>query len=177
VKQVIDPTGENSNHKVAAVFDDADDAFDAHRELLDRMPLEREQIDIIAPEEKRIGRRLLPDSAGIWHTVIRSHLVLGLAGMLAGIVLFFGLLAADVQFIQANPFFGAYALVHVSFLLSLLVAGALALRPDQLPWIWTARTAWRAGRHVLVAHARSTDEMNDIRAFIPGSRSGVAQTL
>jgi hypothetical protein len=51
-------------------------------------------------------------------------------------------------------------------MLGLLVGGLFTLRPDQSPYLYTARDALRAGQSVLLVHARTGDELRAARQIL-----------
>lgn len=162
----LDPTGETSNHKLAAVFEDHDGAERARSALVDETVLEAEQVDVLDPGSERANRALLPESHGIWRTLVRSHVVLGIAGAVAGVALFALLDAAGATFVSDNPLAALGAFVLVLTLFGLMLGGLVTLRPDQVPYIRVAREALQAGRSVLVVHARSERELGDARSLL-----------
>lgn len=162
----LDPTGEASNHKLAAVFETADGAESARRTLGDETDLESDQLVVLEPGSERANRALLPESHGIWRTLVRSHIVLGIAGAVAGVLLFFALDAAGVAFVSDNPLAALGLFVLVLTLFGLMLGGLVTLRPDQVPYIRVAREALQAGHTVLVVHARSERELGDARSLL-----------
>ncbi|NKI36559.1 hypothetical protein HFP89_15415 [Wenzhouxiangella sp. XN79A] len=162
----IDPTGERSNHKLAAVFDTATGTDRARQRLVDETSLSADQIDVLGPDSAEANRRLLPESRGIWQTVLRSHLVLGLAGATLGLALFLILLLGDIRFVVDNPLLSVLVFVHVFTLFGLMVGGLVSLRPDQVPYLRTARSALAAGKSVLLVHAGSSAELAEARSFL-----------
>jgi len=170
----LDLTGESSDHKLAAIFHNPTDASMARGELEKCLPLDTRRCEVLTPSSAGISRQLLPESRGIWHTILRSHVLMGLAGALAGVTACFGLLAAGLPIVANNPWFAAFAFIHVTTLIGLMVGGLLSLRPDQIPYIRAAREALSSGRSVLILHARSADELSKAHELMRDS--AIAQT-
>jgi hypothetical protein len=162
----LDPTGEASNHKLAAVFESRDGAEAARRKLIEETALDDEQIDVLDPGSEAANRALLPESHGIWRTLVRSHVVLGIAGAVAGLALFLVLDAFGVRFVSDNPLAALGVFVLVLTLFGLMLGGLLTLRPDQVPYVRVAREALQAGHSVVVVHARGASELGDARSLL-----------
>jgi len=65
-------TGEASNRKIAAVFGGPAEAQRAAQALRAALSLGQAQVQVIAPDEPHPGRKLEPESRGIWHTIVRA---------------------------------------------------------------------------------------------------------
>jgi len=160
------PTGEESNHKAAAVFDDLAQAEQAERTLSESMSIEPHQIDLLVPDTRNQGKRLLPETKGIWRTWLRAHAVFGVAGALIGMLAFLVLYAADVAVITDNPLLAGLLFLHVPTMMGLLAGGLFTLRPDQAAYLYTARDALKEGKHVLLVHAKSSDQLAAARRIL-----------
>ena len=166
MSHALDPTGERSNHKLAAVFDTADGMKRARRQLIAETSLGDEQVDVLGTDSTDTNRRLLPESRGIWKTALRSHLVLGLTGAVLGLALAVILLLAEVPFVADNPLMSMLVFVHVLALFGLMVGGLVTLRPDQVPYIRATGRALKAGQSVLLVHAESSAELGQARSLL-----------
>jgi len=162
----LSPTGEQSNHKAAAVFDDLAQAERAERALGESTSLEPRQIDLLVPDTRNRGKRLLPESKGIWRTWLRAHAIFGAAGAIIGMLAFVVLYAADVAVITDNPLLAGILFLHVPTMMGLLAGGLFTLRPDQTAYLYGARDALKAGKHVLVVHARSAEQLDLARQIL-----------
>jgi len=76
--------GERSLTLVAATFPNRAAAVDAATTLQAELP--QTGVDLIHPHDVNLARKLEPESQGIWRTASRSHLMLGLAGLVLGAV-------------------------------------------------------------------------------------------
>lgn len=169
-------TGESSNHKMAVVFETREGAEKARQALAEETGLGMSQLDVLGPDTDAANRTLLPESRGIWRTLVRSHVGLGLAGAVLGVALFLVLNFAGVPFVAGNPWAALLLAVHVLTMLGLMAGGLLTLRPDQVPYIRVAREALRSGRSVLVVHARSADELDAPRALLQRTAFGAVRS-
>src|SRR5512144_2522278 len=75
--------GERSRTLVGASFHDGWSAERAAT-LLDRLVRARADVAVIRPGDKNPARKIEPDDDGVWRTLVRSHLVLGAGGTIAG---------------------------------------------------------------------------------------------
>ena len=106
-------TGELSNSKVAAVFPDEASARRAAQAVASALSLAAAQVQVVTPGTGSLpGRKLEPESRGIWRTIVRAHLWFGIAGVVGGLLLFAVLHAMGIRFIVSSPV--AAALVIVS---------------------------------------------------------------
>ena len=88
--------GEHSTSKAAATFASDIAAHAAADQLRGALGLGLAQVQVITPNDRNAGRKLQPDDKGIERTLIRTHAVMGVAGLLLGLAVF-GLLWALVD--------------------------------------------------------------------------------
>ena len=81
-------TGELSNSKLAAVFADEGSARAAAQFVSAALSLGQAQVQVITPTEPHPGRKLEPESQGIWRTIIIAHMRLGIVGAVFGLLVF-----------------------------------------------------------------------------------------
>lgn len=111
------------------------------------------------------------------HTIIRTHLWLGLAGAVVGILAFGIMIALDVQFIVLSPWWSAFLLTGFGAVGGLMLGGAVSLRPDHSPYISASREALKQGKHVVVVHATSTDELKQAETILKQDGGETVRTL
>ncbi|MFW5823969.1 MAG: hypothetical protein ACOCVV_03280, partial [Marinobacter sp.] len=92
MKTSMHVSGEAVDHKLAAECETATEAEKVAEELCQSTSLSPQQVSVIGPDDDHQGKALEPEDRGIWHTAIRSHVWLGLAGMAGGLLLFLILL-------------------------------------------------------------------------------------
>lgn len=170
-------TGELSNHKLAAVFPHEGAARAAAQAVATSLSLGAAQVQVIAPDEPHPGRKLEPESRGIARTILVAHARLGIAGAVAGLLLFVVLYLAGVAFIASSPLAAALALLFFGAIAGLLLGGLVSLRPDHDRYVGTTREAMAAGATTVVVHAFSADQ-RDRAADVLRARGGhVTSTL
>jgi hypothetical protein len=170
-------TGEVSKRKIAAVFRGPDEARRAAEALRAALSLGEPQVQVIAPDEPHPGRKLEPESRGIWRTIVRAHLKLGVGGAIAGLVLFAALLAAGVPFVVNSPIAAALALLFFGTVAGLLLGGLMALRPDHDRYVLATRDAMADGRTTVVVHALTAAQGQQAADFLRGQGGDVTSTL
>lgn len=170
-------TDEYWNHKLAAVFHSGRTAQTAAQALISRLGLGEAQVQLVAPGEAFPGRKLEPESQGILRTIVVSHIRLGIAGAVFGLLAFATLYVLDIPFIVQSPV--ASGLVIVTFCLfgGMSVGGLLALRPDHDRYIQATRDAMRAGDTTVVVHAFSRAQQSEAASLLREQGADVTSTL
>ncbi len=169
--------GEVSTHKVAAVFDSTNAAESAAARVRQSLSLGDAQVQVIRPGERHPGRKLEPESRGIWQTMLRTHLILGLAGVVAGALLFYLLYASGVRFIVASPVAAALAIMFFGGLAGAMLGGLVTLRPDHDAYIVKVLEACREGRSAVVVHAFDSKQRDSAQALLADIGGDVLGTL
>ncbi|MBN2872174.1 MAG: hypothetical protein JXJ30_04610 [Halothiobacillaceae bacterium] len=164
-------------HLVDAVFDDSRRARDAASALVTQGGLSDEQVDVVEPNDPRQAAKLEPESSSIFRTVLRSHALLGLAGVVLGLVLAAMLISAGFAFAQTRPgwVYGIFAVVGGS--IGMLLAGLVSARPDHEPVIAQTVDAANHGRWTVVVHARDEDEKLRANEVLKAHSEAVRESL
>jgi hypothetical protein len=149
--------GERSLTVVAATFGDRGSAVraaDALRALSSR----KLGIFLIAPRDPQLGRKMEPESRGIWHTLLRSHGWLGLFGAAAGLAVGVVVLAVGSPAALGSPVATLGLGAVYGLFAGLLAAGLLTLRPDRARVITQVREASDDGHWSVVSHPVSAQD-------------------
>lgn len=165
--------GEDFPHKVSAEYDSKQAADQAVQLLVDNAKLPRNQIFIVQPHDPNMALKLEPEIKGIARTLAKSHIVLGVGGLLFGLLLAALLVAFGPALTSSSPMFTFIALGFLFCFLGLLLAGVISLRPDHNPLIEKTRTATDTGHWTVIVHCASTEEQSRVKETIDYS----AQTL
>ena len=96
-------TGERSSSKVAALFPRGGEAQAAAVQLEASLELQKGQVLVVSPNDRRSGRMLEPESHGIFKTILVAHFKLGLAGLVCGMLVFALMYGLDVQAVVRSP--------------------------------------------------------------------------
>lgn len=154
-------TGENFDHKIAAIFESENSANQAADTVRNITSLKSAQVFVVAPNDTHKGWELEPEDRGIWRTMIRAHVRLGLVGMALGFVLFLVLFMAGIQFIVANAIISAALGLAFGGIAGLMLGGLVTLRPDHMPYVSVSQSALKRGKFVVAVHAANVDQLKE----------------
>lgn len=150
--------GERSLTKVAGLFANRYNAETAARQLMQAAGLAEDQVRILPPaaglneNAGKFAAQMEPEQGGIWHTIIRAHVSMGLVGAFVGSVVFLVLWGSGNPAIRSAPGFSFGSFTGLGVVFGLLVGGLLALRPDHARVIHRIRRGLQAGQWAVVAH-------------------------
>jgi hypothetical protein len=156
LKQVF--FGERSLTKVAGLFASQTVADSAVRDLLGASDLTASQVKVLGPPDGAasradvLDRAVEPEQQGIWRTIIRAHLTMGILGLLAGVLLYVVLMTFGNPALRGTPGIGFVALTGFGITFGLMLGGVLALRPDQGRVSALVRRGLQSGKWAVVAH-------------------------
>lgn len=177
MKSKVTVTGESADHKLAAIFSSETEAHRAVEALSRKTGLDDAQIKLVSPGDTHQARQIEPESGGIWRTMIRAHIGLGVAGAIAGAVLFVALFAFGVGFIRQSPMVAGIVIVVFGGVIGLIAGGLVSLRPDHARYAQAAQSALKKGEHVLTVHAHSSDELNTVIAELEQHPARIVRTF
>ncbi|NZA27109.1 riboflavin biosynthesis protein RibA [Luteimonas sp. SJ-92] len=170
-------TGEASDHKVAAAFGSVAAAQAAATGLHERLALAIPQVRVVEPGQAGLARALEPEDRGIFRTILRSHLWLGIAGAVLGGVVFAILWGIGLPLITQSPAMAAGAIVGFGAVAGLFAGGLVSLRPDHDPYVIKAREAHAAGLTVLLVHATSAEQCAQAQELLEAAGGDTMRTL
>lgn len=170
-------SGEVSNSKLAAVFGSDQAARAAARALQDEASLQPAQVQVVTPADTHADRKLEPESRGIWHTIVTAHVRLGIAGLVAGLVVFAVMMLLDIPFITQSPWAAAAVIASFGGVAGLLLGGLVSLRPDHDRYIHATRDAMAERRTTVVVHAFSIEQAAKAEEILAGRGGEVTRTL
>lgn len=170
-------TGEVSNSKLAAVFDSEAAARAAIVAVTAETGMAPAQVKLVTPSEPHPGIKLEPEGQGIWRTIVRAHLWLGVAGALAGLLAFAVMSWLEIPFIIASPWAAGATLVFFGAIGGLMLGGLVALRPDHDSYILATQEAMAEKRTTVVVHALSKEQHDHAAEILSGRGAEVTRTL
>lgn len=170
-------TGEVSNSKVAAIFADETAARAVAMRVQTTLQLTDAQVQVITPADRKPGRKLEPESDGIFHTILRTHAVLCLLGAVAGAVVFGVLWAMAVPMIVNSAVMAAAVIVVFGAVAGLMLGGLVSLRPDHDLYINKVFDALGEGHSAVVVHAFSREQNAQAEALLKAASGEVVATL
>ena len=171
--------GEESITKVVGVYADRAAAGAARERLAARdiAAVMLQPADARRRAHEFLSRSFEPESRGIWHSIIRAHLLAGAIGLAVGLCIWGVLRAQEVSLVASSPMLALVFIVFFTTVMGLMVGGLLALRPDHSMVFEELRTSLRAGSYAVVAHPTDADGVDAAtRLLEPGSQR-VTRTL
>ena len=154
-------SGEHFDHKVAAIFQDEFSAKRAVDILRKTTSLQNQQIFVVSPNDRHPGWELEPVDRGIWRTMLRAHVWLGLIGAVVGLLLFLILFATGIPFIVANAITAAAIAIAFGAVFGMMFGGLMTLRPDHMPYVSVSQSALRKGKFIVAVHASSANQLKE----------------
>lgn len=170
-------TGETFDHKIAAIFASETEALDAAESIRSHTTLRDAQVFIISPHDPHSGKALEPEDRGIWRTLVRSHIWLGIAGAAAGLILFGFLMAADIRFVVANAVTAMFITIVFGATTGMMLGGLITLRPDHMPYLMKTQAALKEGKYVVAVHATSSEQQQEAEKLLNTGEGETTQSL
>lgn len=121
--------------KVAGIFNSAETAEAAQEKLIKQGHFRAKDIKIVRPHDAGISKKIEPTDSGIAATLVNSHVIIGISGLVFGLVLAYILIMLGPDMFSSSPLLVYLALGFVGSMLGLMIAGGVSLRPDQDPLI------------------------------------------
>src|SRR5690554_83073 len=122
--------GERATTKIVVIFDTESAAATAAATLHANAKLQSTQLRMVKPHEKHFERKLEPETGGVARTAIRSHGILGVVGLLAGLVGWGILYLMGIPMITASPWASVGAFLFFGAIAGLMLGGLVTSRPD-----------------------------------------------
>ncbi|MFO1337074.1 MAG: hypothetical protein U1F53_02385 [Burkholderiaceae bacterium] len=149
----LNPFGERSLTLVAASFADHR-AAERAAGVLKQSPALDGEVAVIDPGDPLARRKLEPEQRGIFATLLRSHLILGTAGLGVGLLVAWVAIAVWTAAAASPGFVLLFAGLMGGFI-GMMVAGLITLRPDHGLVLLGVREALRRGRSAVVVRPLS----------------------
>lgn len=171
-----------SPFRVIGVYTDERDAQVAAHKALAWPGLSASQVHLLAPQEgggtaRAVwGPALAPGQNALSHPFLSSRAVAGLAGAIAGLVLFLWLMNGAHALVVRHPWLAALALIALGGAFGLLLGRAMALRADQIQRITRVCSALADQRWVLVLHPGSAEQVRALADFLTASGAQLLET-
>ena len=169
--------GEFAGSKVAAIFASEAAARDAASCVRQALSLSDAQVQVITPRDRRPGRKLEPESHGIFRTMLQAHFKLGMVGLIAGIALWFLLRALGVGVIVNTGLLTLAVMAGFGATAGLMLGGLITLRPDHEPFMRAVREAMGEGRSAVVVHPFDAAQREAAEAALKAASGEVVSTL
>lgn len=160
--------GEQSLTKIAAIFDSRGRAETTALRLRQAAGMSESQIKLVGPQDTAgvvdapLSRKLEPESSGIWHTILRAHLVTGLIGMALGGVLYLILWMMGNMSVASHPLLMLFVMLFFGTIFGSLLGGLLSLRPDHYRVMAVVRKAIKRGGWAVISHPANHDQTREV---------------
>ncbi|PLW81468.1 hypothetical protein CWI75_15710 [Kineobactrum sediminis] len=165
----LDLIDERYPHKVSAEFNARKLAEETAATFVKEYGFHDEQVRVIAPGDSHLESKVEPEDRRIAGTLVRSHVVLGLAFLVAGLIIAWLLVTFGPPITRSNPIMTFIPFVLLLPMIGMLIAGAISLRPDHDLVVHQARTASEEGHWTVVVHCASHDEQNRAKDLLGDS--------
>lgn len=165
----LDLIDERYPSKVSAEFNARTLAEETAAALLREGGFDQEQVRVIAPGDSHLESKVEPEDRRIAGTLIRSHVVLGLAFLIVGLIVAWLLVTFGPPITRSNPIMTFIPFVLLLPMVGMLIAGAISLRPDHDLVVHQARIAAEEGHWTVVVHCASHEEQQRARDLLGDS--------
>lgn len=181
LKQIL--FGEQSLTKIAAIFDSRSRAEITALRLRQAAGMSDAQIKLVGPEDTAgivdapISRKLEPESSGIWHTILRAHVVTGLLGMALGALFYLGLWIMGNTSVSSQPVLMLFVSLFFGTIFGMLIGGLLSLRPDHYRVMAAVRKAIKRGGWAVISHPVNHAQTREVINELQRRRVNVVRSL
>lgn len=169
--------GEQWPFKVGAVFSDFAAAQRVAESLAEGSHERHSRVDLIEPGDPKMTNKLEPETVGVRRTLVRSHVVMGIAGILGGLLLVLILSLLGVEAVSANIGYASMALGFVGGMIGMMAGGLVSIRPDHDHLINEARDACEHGQWVVLVHTQQKSEEDRVRDVLKQYSDDVVSTF
>lgn len=163
--------------KIAGVYEQEAKAQQAINLLRDQGGFSADEVALVAPNDVNLGKKIEPDDQGIARTLLGSHVILGICGLVFGLVMAGILSLFGPALTTSSPLMVFIALPTLGAFIGLLVAGAVSLRPDHDPLINQTRDASRQHKWTVVVQIKDDKQIQQAKKLMQTSASSVVETL
>ncbi|MDX1572923.1 MAG: hypothetical protein R3341_02785 [Methylophaga sp.] len=163
--------------KVAAIFNNEAEAKRAKQDLINEGKFASNLINIVKPEDSDLSKKIEPDNRGIVRTLLNSHIILGIGGLLVGLIAAAILVAIGPAFTQSSPFGTYFAMGFVGSMLGMMLAGAVSLRPDHDPLITKTIEANEHNEWTVIVQTDDREAVNLAKKILKNKSQSVRETI
>ena len=158
--------GERYQSKVSGIFDAEEAARGAARDVVEATTVTQDRVKVVGPGDPQAARKVEPESLGIAYTLVKSHISLGVLGVVAGLLIALVLLLVGVSPFAASPYYTIGVAMAFGGIGGLILGGLVSIRPDDTRLMAAVRRATGEGRWAVVVHARNAEEKRDSAAVL-----------
>lgn len=170
-------SGEASATLIAALYPDCMAATRAAQLLASQVSLADWQLSVIHPGDPFVINKAEPERRGIWHTVLRSHGWLGLAGFAIGLLGGGVMVRMDWFGASGTPGTVLATLSAFAAMAGLMLAGLISLRPDHGYVLARLHQALESGQWAVIARPANALQKRAALAALDSSGGRVLRSL
>lgn len=163
--------------KIAGVYTQESGAKRAINLLQNEGGFTADEVALVAPNDVDLGKKIEPDDQGIARTLLGSHVILGICGLVFGLIMAGILSVFGPALTTSSPVMVFIALPTLGAFIGLLVAGAVSLRPDHDPLINQTRDASSHHKWTVVVQIKDDEQIQRAKKLMQISASSVVETL
>ena len=181
LKQIL--FGEKSLTKIAAIFDSRGRAETTALRLRQAAGMSESQVKLVGPRDTAgivdapLSRKLEPESSGIWHTILRTHLVTGLVGMMLGALVYLSLWLLENPSVETHPVLMLFVMLFFGMVFGLLLGGLMSLRPDHYRVMAAVRKAIKRGGWAVISHPVNHKQTREVIDELHRHRVNMVRSL
>ncbi len=135
------------------------------------------RVDLIEPGDPKMTNKLEPETVGVRRTLVRAHVVMGIAGILGGLLLVLILSLLGIEAITSNIGYASMALGFIGGMIGMMAGGLVSIRPDHDHLINEAREACEHGQWVVLVHTQEKSEEDRVRDVLKQYSDDVVSTF
>lgn len=136
-----------------------------------------EQLKLIHPKDTHFEEKVEPDTNGVGRTLLKSHLILGVLGVVFGLLMASLLIVVGPVFTTSNPMMSLFSMGMIGGFLGLFAAGVISLRPDHDYIIEGTRGATEQHQWSVVVHTKNHSETQKAKSLMQGSALKLSESL
>ena len=163
--------------KIAGVYTQESGAKHAIHLLQSEGGFSADEVTLVPPNDANFGEKIEPDNKGIARTLLGSHIILGVGGLIFGLIMAAILSLYGPTLTTSSPLMVFIALPTLGVFIGLLAAGAVALRPDHDPLINQTRHATNHDKWTVVVQTKDHEQRQQAKKLMETSATSIAETL
>ena len=134
-------------------------------------------VTVISPGDDFFSSKLEPDACGIWQTLLSSHIVFGLAGLLFGLAAAIAIVIWSVPEAVSAPGYTGFFFGMIGSFWGVMLAGLITLRPDHAAVIEIVREWMQSGEWTVIARPRNESSARKTIATLNRAGGTVERSL
>ncbi|MBU2880225.1 MULTISPECIES: HPP family protein [Alteromonadaceae] len=163
--------------KVVGVFEDESTAKKTAEILITKGGVSSDEVAVVSPKDKQFAKKIEPETKQIGRTLLASHIMLGLIGLVIGLLVASSLIISGIQFAVSSPIMLMIATGTLGTFMGLLVAGAASLRPDHDSVVNEVRQGRKNNQWSVVVQTKDKKDIQRAKQLMKGSAVKLAETF